>query len=114
MTVQFQKRGDPEPRQPSAAMSGLCRDLAMQRPAAVLAGTTDPNYQELLSLCAAGTARLRPIVQSEMRNSGPPKEWPREMKRYGLLPADITLEQLINVCTIEQDDWRSLWHKPSP
>lgn len=92
---------------------GLCRDAATEGPAAVFASTTHPDYQILLDLCVAGKARLEAIKRFDMPGFIPPKEWEREMKRYGLLPAVRPPAQPINAYTIEENYWRSLWHTPS-
>jgi hypothetical protein len=91
---------------------GLCRDPATRAPVAVFASTSDPDYQSLLALCGAGKLRLDQIKRFDMPDFTPPKEWVREMKRYGLLPADHQPAKPINVYSTEQDYWRSLWHTP--
>jgi hypothetical protein len=98
----------------AAAGFGLCRDPATRQPATVFASTTDPDYQKLLALCVSGKARLDEIRRFDMPGFRPPKEWVREMKRYGLLPADVESAAPVNVYAAEQNYWRSLWPMPSP
>jgi hypothetical protein len=92
---------------------GLCREPAARQPAAVFASTADPDYGKLLVLCAAGQARLDDLKRFDMPGFKPPREWVREMKRYGLLPAADKAGQPINAYAIEQNYWRSLWPAPS-
>ena len=93
---------------------GLCRDPAAREPATVFVNTADPDYQKLLALCSAGQARLDQIKRFDMAGFAPPKEWVREMKRYGLLPAALEPAGPINAYATEQNYWRSLWHAPEP
>jgi hypothetical protein len=60
---------------------GLCRELAPRQPATAFASTTDPDYQKLLALCAAGKARLKQIKRFDMPGFVPPNGWVREMQR---------------------------------
>jgi len=96
---------------------GLCRDPSTRQPALVFTNTTDPDYQKLLALCAAGKGRLDQIKRFDMPDFCPPKEWVREMKRYGLLGERLLTSSPtnsadpINVYAIEQNYWRSLWHR---
>jgi hypothetical protein len=102
------------PLMEAAGGFGLCRDPATRQPATVFAGTSDPDYQKLLALCAAGKARLDQIKRFDMAEFRPAKEWVREMKRYGLLPAVARPAEPIDVYATEQHYWRSLWHAPQP
>jgi hypothetical protein len=93
---------------------GLCVDATTRQPVAVFASTTDPDYSKLLALCVAGKARLHQIKRFDMPGFAPSKEWVREMKRYGVLPAALPDAEPIDVYATEQSFWRSLWHAPSP
>jgi hypothetical protein len=102
------------PLSEAAGGFGLCREPATRQPATVFASTSDADYQQLLALCAAGKARLDAIKRFDMPEFRPPKEWMREMKRYGILPAAVKSDEPINVYATERSYWRSLWHTPSP
>ena len=91
---------------------GLCSDPKTKERAAVLASTSDPDYQKLLAMCAAGKERLDQIKRFDMPGFQPRPEWVREMRRYGLLPMSIKPGEPVNVYETERKYWQSLWYTP--
>jgi len=82
-------------------------------PTPVFADTTDPDYQKILALCKAGTDYLNKIKRFDMPGFRPRKAYVREMKRYGILPADLPDDAPIDVYATDRAYWQSLWHKPT-
>ena len=73
----------------SAGGWGLCRDPKTRERVTVFADTADPGYQALLALCVAGKECLAQGTRRfDMPGFRPRADWVREMKRYGILPAD--------------------------
>jgi hypothetical protein len=91
---------------------GLCRDPASEQPAPVLPGTDDPDYQAMLALARAGQARLARAGRFDLAGFRPRADWVREMKRFGILPADLSEADPIDPYATEDRYWRSLWHAP--
>jgi len=92
---------------------GLCR--AAGAPAgrgAVLAGKDDSDYRLILAMCEAGKRRLDAIKRFDMPGFRPRPEWIREMKRYGILPANLPADAPLDVYEIERRYWKSLWYQP--
>ena len=83
------------------------------QPARVFSDTQDPDYQTILRAVEAAKARLEKIKRFDMPGFRPNEHYVREMKRYGILPADFDLaNDPINVYEVDQAYWRSLWHQP--
>ena len=53
--------------------------------------------------------RLHEIKRFDMPGFRPDPAWVREMKRYGILPADQPPDKPIDVYAVEQAYWRSFW-----
>ena len=99
----------------SAGGWGLCRDPRTREPVKVLADKADPGYQALLALCAAGRDALAQGTRRfDMSGFLPRADWLREMKRYGILPADTTASAPLDCYAVERRYWESLWHTPQP
>jgi len=81
---------------------------------AVFASKDDADYRALLAMCEAGKQRLDEIKRFDMPGFRPREQWVREMKRYGILPADTKPDAPINVYEVERQYWKSLWYDPSP
>jgi len=79
----------------------------------VFTSRDDPGYRALLAMCEAGKQRLETIKRFDMPGFRPREEWVREMKRYGILPADTKPGAPINVYEVECQYWKSLWYNPS-
>lgn len=89
---------------------GLCRDPKTKAPATVFADTSDPGYRQLLAMVVAGKAHLDEMKRFDMAGFQPRVEWFREMKRYGILPAEQPMGRPIDYYATEQNYWRSLWY----
>ncbi len=96
----------------SAGGWGLCRDPKSHQPATVFADAQDPDYQVLLAMCAAGRDHLARIKRFDMPDFRPRADWVRELKRYGILPADFHPGDPVDVYATEQRYWKSLWYQP--
>ena len=75
------------PLAPAAGGFGLCRDPAGQ-PAGVFAASSDPDYQTLLQMVAAGRTELERIKRFDMPGFQPRPQYLRELRRYGILSPD--------------------------
>jgi hypothetical protein len=83
------------------------------QPARVFRDTQDPDYQAILQAIRAAKAQLEKIKRFDMPGFRPNEHYVREMKRYGVLPADFDLaNDPINAYEVDRAYWRSLWHQP--
>jgi hypothetical protein len=87
---------------------GLCQ----VEKAVVFANTRDPDYQKILAMCQEGKRFLEEIKRFDMPDFVPPAGYVREMKNYGILPADLPDGTVIDVYVTDRKYWQSLWHKP--
>jgi len=78
----------------------------------ILTGTDDPNYRAILAGIERAKARLDEIKRFDMPDFIARPEYIREMKAYGILPADHDPSSLVDVYDLEQRYWRSLWYVP--
>jgi hypothetical protein len=91
----------------------LCRDLQTKQAATVFTDTADPGYQKLLAMCVAGKEFLaQNSTRFDMPNFRPRRDWVREMKRYGILPAELDSTAPMDVYATERKYWESLWYQP--
>jgi mono/diheme cytochrome c family protein len=98
----------------SAGGWGLCRDPKTHERVTVFADKTDPGYQDLLALCVAGKESLaKGTRRFDMPDFRPRADWVREMKRYGILPADLDPAAPVDCYATEQKYWQSLWYSPA-
>ena len=73
----------------------------------------DPLYQELLTEITKAKARLDKIKRFDMPGFRPNVHYVREMKRYGVLPADFDIENdPVDPYKTDRAYWKSLWYKP--
>jgi hypothetical protein len=92
---------------------GLCRDPRSHERQAVFTTTNDPGYQKLLALCQAGKDRLDQIQRFDAPDFRPRADWVREMKRFGILAADLQPGEAVDVYATERKYWESLWYQPA-
>jgi hypothetical protein len=78
----------------------------------VFASQNDPDYQKILAMCRAGQAHLAEIKRFDMPGFAPPGPYVREMRRYGILPADSEDATPIDGYQTDREYWRSLWYTP--
>ena len=98
----------------AAGGHGTCREP--DRPAGeggIFTATTDPDYQAILGMCAAGQRRLAEIKRFDMPGFRPRAEWISEMKRCGILPPtfDATRDPL-DCYAIDRAYWQSFFYQP--
>jgi len=91
----------------------LCRDPKTRQPVTVFADQQDPGYQDLLAMIQAGKSFLaKTSTRFDMPNFRPRIDWVREMKRYGVLNADVDPNSITDCYAIERKYWQGLWYQP--
>jgi len=76
----------------------------------VFTSKDDADYQALLVHLQAARDRLNEIKRFDMPGFKPVAAYIREMKRYGVLPAEFDAEkETINTYDIDQKYWRMFW-----
>jgi hypothetical protein len=63
-------------------------------------------------MCAGGRDHLDRVKRFDMPDFQPRVDWVREMKRYGILPAETSGGTSVDVYATEQNYWASLWYRP--
>jgi len=91
---------------------GLCKKG--EAPARVFTSTADPDYRTLLAAVRRTKAELDRIKRFDMAGFQPRPEYLREMKRYGVLPADFDPNTLVDPYALDRAYWRSLWYRVGP
>jgi hypothetical protein len=91
---------------------GLCKTEGSER--SVFESTDDPGYKAILSMCADGKIYLDKIKRFDMPDFKPRPAYVREMKKYGILPTDLSVDSAIDVYATDRAYWQSLWHRPTP
>ncbi len=75
--------------------------------------TNDSDYQKILAMINAGKQKLDQIKRFDMPDFKPRNAYIREMKKYGILPADFDIsKQNVDVYQLDEQYWQSLWYKP--
>jgi hypothetical protein len=92
---------------------GLCRESGATNSSNVFASREDADYQALLALCSAGKRWLDVNKRFDMPDFKPRPDWVREMRRYGVLEADVSVRDVGDCYAIERRYWESLWHQPA-
>ena len=87
---------------------GLCRN---EQGKDVFADPTDPDYQKLLAMAAAGRQNLETIKRFDMPGFRPRPQYIRELKLYGLLPQDQPENAEVDVYALDRKYWESLWYR---
>jgi len=73
----------------------------------------DSDYQKILLHIRAAGQRLDEIKRFDMPGFKPRNEYVREMKRYGVLPAEFDLaKDPIDVYAVDNKYWQLFWAKP--
>ncbi|MBL7008423.1 MAG: hypothetical protein ISR76_05455, partial [Planctomycetes bacterium] len=96
---------------------GLCRerfDDPAAAPAPVFADRDDPDHRTLLAAVRAAADHLERIKRFDMPGFQPRPAYLREMKRYGVLPADLAPDQPVDCYAADRAYWQSLWFRPAP
>jgi len=81
----------------------------------IFTDTDDPDYQAILTHLQVAGKRLDEIKRFDMPGFQPRYEYLREMKRYGVLPAEFDLTQPTDVDPYELDRryWQQFHHRPA-
>jgi hypothetical protein len=79
---------------------------------AVFADSRDADYTKILQAIRDAKQELDRIKRFDVPGFRPRAEYVREMKRYGILPADLPEGAPIDVYATERAYWQSLWHRP--
>jgi len=88
----------------------LCRKPG--DPAAVFPNIKDPDYQTLLAMITQGKNHLETMTRFDMPQFKPRPAYLREMKRFGILPANTPADTKIDPYATDRKYWESLWHAP--
>ena len=79
----------------------------------VFKDTADPDYLAILAMVRAGRAKLEEIKRFDMPGFQPRPEYLREMKRYGILPADFDpAKDKVDPYALDRKYWDSLTPAP--
>jgi hypothetical protein len=92
---------------------GLCHEPGSTNRVAVFNETNDSDYAALKAMCVTGKERLEQIKRFDMANFRPRQDWVREMKRYGILAAEMKSDEQVDVYAVEKKYWESLWYRPA-
>jgi hypothetical protein len=99
------------PLDEAAGGLGLCRDAA-GNVVRVFGDTGEPDYQTLRAMVDAGKQGLDTIKRFDMPGFRPRPEYLREMKRFGVLPADHPVDAPLDAYELDRRYWKSLWYRP--
>jgi len=93
---------------------GLCGVKSLRAAVAppLFAAASDPDYQKLLAGIEKGRAHLETVKRFDMPGFRPNEHYVREMKRYGILPADMPTADLPDPYMIDAKYWKSFWYAP--
>ena len=78
---------------------------------AVFADTADADYQKVLLAVQDTKKKLDRIKRFDMLGFRPRPQYVREMKHYGIIPADLAEDAPIDCYAVEKAYWESLWHR---
>jgi hypothetical protein len=78
----------------------------------VFRDTADPYYGKILALCREGKDHLARAGRFNLGGFRPRYEYVRELRRYGILPADTPDDAQFNTYAADRAYWRSLWYQP--
>lgn len=85
---------------------GLCTDKEGK---AVFASTDDPDYKALLAMIQDGHDVLERVKRFDMPGFQPPGPYLRELKRYGVLPADVDPTAPVDPYALDRKYWALDW-----
>ncbi len=86
---------------------GLCKSE-------VFKDTSDPDYRTILAGIEETKNKFEETKRFDMPGFRPRTDWVREMKRFGLLPANHNPTDAVDYYAVERDYWKSLWYQPLP
>ncbi len=79
---------------------------------AIFASTNDPDYRTILGEIQRVKERLDQMKRFDMPGFRPHDAYLRELQQYGVLPAIPGTNEAIDVYTLDQAYWQSLWYRP--
>ncbi len=79
---------------------------------AVFNDTSDPDYKTILASVEASKQGLAEMKRFDMPDFRPRIDWVREMKRFGMLPANHDPAAAVDYYAVEREYWKSLWFVP--
>ena len=91
---------------------GHLEDQAVNRPGPVNTSRDDEDWKTLLRMVQAGKQFLEKIKRFDMPGFRAPEAYIREMKRFGILPADFPPEAPVDPYKLDRAYPRSLWYRP--
>jgi hypothetical protein len=77
----------------------------------IFADTGDADYRKVLAAIRDAKATLDRIKRFDMPGFRPRHEYVQEMKRYGIVPANLPADSPIDIYATDQAYWESLWVK---
>ncbi len=77
----------------------------------VFSETADPDYQALLASVREAKNALDQMKRFDMPGFHPGPEYIRELKRFGILPANFSPDGFIDYYATDREYWRSHWHR---
>jgi hypothetical protein len=78
----------------------------------VFQSTDEVDFKILLAAINDAKAYLEKVTRFNMPNFCPAPEYIREMRRFGILPADYKPGDPIDVYETDRKYWQSMWHRP--
>ena len=78
----------------------------------VFQDTNDPDYRAMLTHVEAAGVKLDEIKRFDMPGFRPSEQYVREMRRYGVLSADLDPTAPVDPYATDRAYWRSFWHVP--
>jgi len=103
------------PEKSMALLAPLAKDAGGYGicPGPVFKSKDDPDYQRMLKALRPPGEYLKTATLYHMPGFRPNVHYFREMKRYGILPADFDeANDPIDVFAVEAKYWQSFWHQP--
>ena len=94
------------PLSPQSGGLGLCEPT-------VFSDTDDPDYQTILAAILDAARRHQESKRFDMPGFRPNVYYIRMMQRYGILPADLSPDEPVDVYATDQAYWKSFWHDPA-
>jgi cytochrome c553 len=80
----------------------------------VFVGKDDADYQRVLAAIKEGKSILEAEPRFSTPGFKPNRQYVREMKRFGILPASFDpAKDTLDVFQVDQEYWKSLWHEPT-
>ncbi len=105
------------PLSPAEGGYGSCREIRKNGsygdPVEVFKSKNDRSYLAILAMIQAGKSRLEEVTRFDMPDFKPHPAYFREMKRYGILPADFDEEiDQYDVYELDRSYWDSFIYRP--